>query len=698
MKRATIGLVFALILTSATFADVTVTFKANTAFVPDTLGPTSTVQVRGSAAPLAWGGDSEVFLENVGGDYWMGTVTFPESVRGDTIFYKFYTTAEDTVFAGADWEHTGWEANLGNASTNRELDLVAYSGTDTTLQQQYVNGYMGGAPQYDTPYSETDTTFTLWVRVNMQGWADFSPENMVVGIRGSNMSDWGPTGNISWGETFLLEQEDQHANGGSQAYDATNFYSGPIYVPDQYATAGVSFKPVVHDADHPLDEDWGEMAYNPTVQYEISTSGVDSTVHWKWFDGLEPAGFTGADTVEITFTANLSQASENNGFEIGDTLLVRYGYFGSSAEVLTDTMTRQGFTFNYSTTVEEVPVSLGEPFFYQYYLYKRGQEQREIYYNFEYEGDTPNEAERRMFAIVSGPSVTIEDVEESETSQRRMPLFRNNSLLSQDVDVTVTCDVRPAIYTVLAGSTLFDIQASFDITPAMMEANPDTINEMGVYINGPLSNNGEGTWQTWGVALQNDTTRMMYDDGTHGDVVAGDSIFSITYSLSPDSGHTVGQEFKFGIAGGDNEGGYGNNHVENVDDSQANTILAAQFGSIDPLFYSAWDYDNQEPVAVEEEVSGVAQKFSLGQNYPNPFNPKTTFKYAIPQQADVNIAIYNILGQRVFTHTKSTVAPGTYQFTWNGVDNQNQAVSSGVYFYQIQAGDFSATKKMVLMK
>ncbi len=86
--------------------------------------------------------------------------------------------------------------------------------------------------------------------------------------------------------------------------------------------------------------------------------------------------------------------------------------------------------------------------------------------------------------------------------------------------------------------------------------------------------------------------------------------------------------------------------------------------------------------------------FTLEQNYPNPFNPTTTIKYAIPSAiANVRLIVYNVLGEEVATLVNQQQAPGFYEVQFDASD-----LSSGIYFYTLQVGDFIATKKMVLMK
>ena len=94
-----------------------------------------------------------------------------------------------------------------------------------------------------------------------------------------------------------------------------------------------------------------------------------------------------------------------------------------------------------------------------------------------------------------------------------------------------------------------------------------------------------------------------------------------------------------------------------------------------------------------EEENSLPTVYSLYNNYPNPFNPATTIKYDIPEQSYVTIKIYNIVGEEVVTLLNEEQNAGRYQIQWNATQ-----LASGVYFYRIQAGQFSDTKKMIMMK
>ena len=104
----------------------------------------------------------------------------------------------------------------------------------------------------------------------------------------------------------------------------------------------------------------------------------------------------------------------------------------------------------------------------------------------------------------------------------------------------------------------------------------------------------------------------------------------------------------------------------------------------------------RNPVGIEQNttVSG----FRLNQNYPNPFNPVTDIKFSLPFKENVNITVYDILGKVVRTLVNRLIEAGENNIEWNGTDEAGISVNSGVYFYKITAGDFTETKKMMLIK
>lgn len=94
----------------------------------------------------------------------------------------------------------------------------------------------------------------------------------------------------------------------------------------------------------------------------------------------------------------------------------------------------------------------------------------------------------------------------------------------------------------------------------------------------------------------------------------------------------------------------------------------------------------------------LPSKYSLSQNYPNPFNPSTRINYSIPENSFVKLEVFNILGRKVKTLVSNVQKSGNYSVKWNGLNDENKLVSSGVYFYRIESGDFVSIKKMLLLK
>lgn len=94
----------------------------------------------------------------------------------------------------------------------------------------------------------------------------------------------------------------------------------------------------------------------------------------------------------------------------------------------------------------------------------------------------------------------------------------------------------------------------------------------------------------------------------------------------------------------------------------------------------------------------VPNKFTLEQNYPNPFNPETVISYRLAAASEIELTIYNALGQRIRTIVHKRQNPGNYQVLWDGQDQANNEVSSGVYLYRLRAGSFVQTHKMLLLR
>ncbi|NIO62453.1 MAG: T9SS type A sorting domain-containing protein [Gammaproteobacteria bacterium] len=90
--------------------------------------------------------------------------------------------------------------------------------------------------------------------------------------------------------------------------------------------------------------------------------------------------------------------------------------------------------------------------------------------------------------------------------------------------------------------------------------------------------------------------------------------------------------------------------------------------------------------------------FSLSQNYPNPFNPVTNIRFSIPDAGNVNLFVYNMLGEKVKTLVDGHKSAGVYHVEWDGTNSAGQKMVSGIYFYKLQMGSNVHMKKMLFMK
>ena len=88
----------------------------------------------------------------------------------------------------------------------------------------------------------------------------------------------------------------------------------------------------------------------------------------------------------------------------------------------------------------------------------------------------------------------------------------------------------------------------------------------------------------------------------------------------------------------------------------------------------------------------------LRQNYPNPFNPVTEILYDLPADHLVELFVYDLLGREVIQLVNAPMTAGYHRVTWHAKDAHGQSVSAGIYFYQLRAGSFVRTQKMILLK
>jgi hypothetical protein len=98
------------------------------------------------------------------------------------------------------------------------------------------------------------------------------------------------------------------------------------------------------------------------------------------------------------------------------------------------------------------------------------------------------------------------------------------------------------------------------------------------------------------------------------------------------------------------------------------------------------------------EGSDIPARHFLAQNNPNPFSPQTQIRFGLPRAEEVELSVFNVEGRKVATLATGLHEPGSYTAEWNGTGAHGRKVASGIYFYRLRAGMFSATRKMLLMR
>jgi hypothetical protein len=106
----------------------------------------------------------------------------------------------------------------------------------------------------------------------------------------------------------------------------------------------------------------------------------------------------------------------------------------------------------------------------------------------------------------------------------------------------------------------------------------------------------------------------------------------------------------------------------------------------------------QDPTSVNEEDVLIPHIAELMQNYPNPFNPITSIEYFIPNETDVSIIVYNLMGEEIATLVNTKKDVGFHKLTWDGRDRNRRAVASGVYIYRMKTKDYIKSRKLILLK
>lgn len=255
---------------------------------------------------------------------------------------------------------------------------------------------------------------------------------------------------------------------------------------------------------------------------------------------------------------------------------------------------------------------------------------------------------------------------------------------------TVTLDpIVPRIYPLFGPLTVdVPVQFNVDLTGAINAKNGepipvDQVEWVGIKGAAPFLGSWGGSW-TVADTLGGDASTLKVLHKVSGNLWRYDVVV-------PAGTNSGAYEYKYAayypgadtVSGGstplDNEGGFGVNHLLLLTDKPSGIVLNNQFGNF--------------TTGIEKLDDVIPAAYQLDQNYPNPFNPSTTIRYSIPEAGLVTVKVFNLLGQEVATLVNTQQATGAYEVTFDA-----SQLSSGIYFYSIEVNNFTATKKMILMK
>lgn len=191
------------------------------------------------------------------------------------------------------------------------------------------------------------------------------------------------------------------------------------------------------------------------------------------------------------------------------------------------------------------------------------------------------------------------------------------------------------------------------------------------FANGDLWVAARGANQIWKVSLDGQTTHIAGNGARLvGDGSAFQASFGSPNDLAFDSTGTI-------------------LYVNDVLNAPNQSILS-------PMVLRKIVFEN--PTGVEGRDESVPQIFTLHQNYPNPFNPTTSLRYELNESAHVTLKIFNELGQEIRTLVDAKQGAGMHNVVWNGRNRSGSLMSSGVYFYQLEAGSSLVRRRMTLLK
>ncbi|MBN1424351.1 T9SS type A sorting domain-containing protein [Candidatus Fermentibacteria bacterium] len=480
-----------------------------------------------------------------------------------------------------------------------------------------------------TPPFTPTEDIDLWFRINMESNAIFQPGVHEVGMRGGVAADGSDIGNLSWGANVVMAREAE-----------TFYHSGQVTVPVASAGTVIGYK-FVRGA--------GPDEWEGIDNRMLTIPAEDMTVVWAWWNNEEPSPAV-IDTGDVVFQADMTQLLADGWFDPGtEWISVRGGFegWGNSEPMIPDLL---------QPTLYKWPYNIIAP--------------HETVFGWKFKAFPDDNWLDSGWEIGANHEFTF--VGDMELPARVPNIFPSGEPITRDVTCRFSVDVTNA-------NCWYTGEPFPSISSVWLAGDDGTV--------GPLQ--WPGTW------TPEDTTDMirMYDDGTNGDQVAGDQIWTSDVLLPENTLSTIlykygvyypgVEELNDGVTPMDNEAGFAMNHVGVLSTTEQFQELAVVFAD-----------------QSIREITGapLPQVAVLGNASPNPCSEFTVFRYDLPAAGDVELAIYDVAGRQVSTLFRGIQDAGVYMARWNARDTANQHVANGTYLVKLQAQGSSLTTRVVVLR
>jgi len=565
-----------------------------------------------------------------------------------------------------------------------------------------------GDTQTGDPVTSFSKVFANGPFATGAGWKDWGPANL-GSLAELQLVDDGTKGDVTAGDsvyTFTLTKNAGDPKKGAMKFGLDGYDNESGFGGDHNVNVDAS-NPVVRlayggtlNASGTYDDDKGPSGYpqyDPYIKIDNSTTPPSFTVVRRGGTDITPVN------IEVEVKVNMAVRILNGTFNPG-----------------TDFVTAAGGTFNgWNNKADTLRSDFLNPHTYTKLIKVSGfaspgtVEFKFVTLTNDGQGNTTDgwESVSNRTFMVTGKETDSDSNGFLDIALPEM-FFDNvtlNDIFSSETSIRVEVDARPAFY----------FLADSSYVPGDTQTGDPVTTFSKVFANGPFANNG--AWADWGPQnLGSMEALRLVDDGTKGDLVAGDSVFTMTIVKA--SGAARKGAIKFGLDGYDNESGFGGDHSLNV--SQANPVVRLVFGATlqaDGTYTDAKgprrtdQYDsyilidntttppsvmavrrggeNDMISGVDVEDSQLPESVVLYQNFPNPFNPTTTISYDIRQSGMVRLHIYDLLGRQVATLVNGFMPAARHQVQFDA-----SQLASGTYIYRLESANQVIVKTMVLLK